>query len=238
MSVYHTFLDNQSKILGMMSLIPKGALQFKGISDFDAMLSVLGFYAVNNLIYMMVLGSIYAIVLSSNILLKEEINKTAEYLIAWPITRSEIFFSKLTVMSLNVLLLNIVAALAGFISMELVKREPYSINSFLILSLYTYLLNVLFGAIGLFMSTMVKKARPITTLSIGLVLILYFIFTLSKITESISKIGYLSPFRFVSTDAINPSYKLEIWNLLYFIGLTLLFTGLSYWLYKRKDIYV
>jgi ABC-2 type transport system permease protein len=238
MSVYPTFLDNQSKILGMMSLIPKGALQFKGISDFDAMLSVLGFYAVNNLIYMMVLGSIYAIVLSSNILLKEEINKTAEYLVAWPITRSEIFFSKLAALSVNVLTLNIVTALAGFISMELVKREPYSISSFLILSLYTCLLNVLFGAIGLFMSTLVKKPRPITTLSIGLVLILYFIFTLSKITESISKIGYLSPFRYVSTDAINPAYKIEFWNLIYFIGLTLLLTVLSYRLYKRKDIYI
>ena len=58
MAVYPVFLANQSKILGMMSLIPKEALQFKGISSFDDMLSVLGFYSVNNIIYMMVLGSI------------------------------------------------------------------------------------------------------------------------------------------------------------------------------------
>ena len=48
---------------------------------------------------MMVLGSIFAIVLSSNILLKEEYNKTAEYLLTRPLTRSEIFFSKLAVIS-------------------------------------------------------------------------------------------------------------------------------------------
>ena len=237
MSVYRTFVENQSKILGMMSLVPKGALQFKGISNFTDLLSVLGFYTANNIIYMMVLGSIFAIVLSSNILLKEEYNKTAEYLLTRPLTRSEIFFSKMAVVFLYIFLLNLVTALAGFICMELVKTVPFSIKAFLILSLYTLLLNLLFGAIGLFLSTLVKRPKPVTTFSIGLVLIFYFIYTLSKITESAAKIGYLSPFKFVSMDAINPAYKLDPWHLLYFTGISLILIAISHWLYNRKDIY-
>lgn len=237
MAVYRTFIDNQSKIMGMMSLVPKGALQFKGISNFNDLLSVLGFYAANNVIYMMLLGSIFSIVLSSNILLKEEYNKTAEYLMTRPLTRSEIFLSKLAVISLYIFLLNLVTALAGFICMELVKTGPFSIRAFLILSLYTLLLNILFGAIGLFLSTLVRRAKPITTFAIGLVLIFYFVYTLSKITESAANIGYLSPFKFVNMDAISPSYKLGLWNLIYFIGISLLLTRISYRLYSRKDIY-
>jgi hypothetical protein len=49
----------------------------------------MGFYAANNIVYMMLLGSIYAIVLSSNILLKEEYDKTAEFLMSRPITRNK-----------------------------------------------------------------------------------------------------------------------------------------------------
>jgi len=238
MSVYGTFLENNSKILAIMSILPEGALQFKGISNVDDLFSVLGFYTANNVIYMLVLGSIYAIVLSSNILIKEEYNKTAEYLLSWPLTRSGIFFSKAAVVFLNVIILNTVTALAGFIGMEIVQREPYSVRAFLILSLYTLLLNLLFGTIGLFMSTLVKRSKPITTLSIGLVLILYFTDTLSKITDSLSKIGYLSPFKFVNVDTVNPEYGLEFMNLLYFFGLSLILTILSYRLYKRKDIYL
>jgi len=237
MSVYRTFIENQSKITGMLSLVPKGALQFKGISNFNDLLSVLGFYAANNVIYMLVLGSIFSIVLSSNILLKEEYNKTAEYLLTRPLTRSEIFFSKLAVLYLFVFLLNLVTALAGFICMELVKKGPFSIRAFLILSLYTLLLNILFGAIGLFMSTLIKRSKPITTLSIGLVLIFYFIYTLSKIAEGAAGIGYLSPFKYVNLDVINPAYGIDLWHLLYFLGISLFLTGLSYLLYKRKDIY-
>lgn len=237
MSFYRTFLENQSKILAMVSLVPKGALQFKGVSNLEDLLSVLGFYAANNVIYMMVLGSVFSIVISSNILLKEEYNKTAEYLLTRPLTRSEIFTSKLAVVFLNIFLLNFVTALAGFISMELVKNEPYSVRAFAILSLYTLLLNMLFGTIGLVMSTLVKRAKPITTFSIGLVLILYFINTLSKITEGASKLGYISPFRYANVDAINPAYTIDLWHLLYFLGISLLLTVISYRLYKRKDIY-
>lgn len=237
MSVYPTFVENQSKVLGMMSLVPKEALQFKGISNFSDMLSPLGFYAVNNIIYMMVLGSIFAIVLSSNILLKEEYNKTAEYLLARPLTRSEIFLSKLALIFLYVFILNLVTALTGFVSLELVQKDSINIKAFLILSLYTLLLNILFGAIGLIMSTLVKRPKPITTFCIGLVLILYFIYTISKITESVSKIGYLSPFKYVNMSVNNPAYKFELGHLLYFTGIPLLLIVISYRLYNRKDIY-
>jgi len=124
MSVYSTFMANQSKIAGMLTIIPKGALQFKGISNFNDLLSVLGFYSANNVIYMMVLGSIFAIVLASNILLKEEYDKTAEYLLTRPLTRSEIYMSKLAVLSLNIFILNLVTSLADSYAWKLLRPDP------------------------------------------------------------------------------------------------------------------
>jgi ABC-2 type transport system permease protein len=238
MSVYQTFVENRTKVMGMINLVPKGALQFKGISNVNDLISVLGFYAVNNVIYMMVLGSIFAMVLGSNILLKEEYNKTAEYLLTKPLSRSEIFFSKLAVLLIQVFLLNLITALAGFISMKIVQKDPFSLDAFFILSLYTLLLNLLFGATGVFLSILVRRPRPVTTLGIGLVLFLYFVFTLSKITESATRIGYISPFRYVNMEVTSPSYHLNPWNVLYFAGFTLLLTAISFRLYCRKDIYL
>lgn len=237
MLMYPTFMENQSKIMGMMNLVPKSALQFKGISNFADLLSVMGYYAANNVIYMMLLGSIFAIVLGSNILLKEEYGKTAEYLLTRPLTRSEIYFSKLGVALLYIFLLNLVTSIAGLTWLELIPNATFSLKAFLILSFYTFLLNILFGVIGIFMSTLVKRPKPITTFSIGLVLIFYFVFTLSKITESAAKIGYMSPFKFVNTDALNPAYRLDFWHLLYFVGISLFLTIISLRLYTRKDIY-
>ncbi len=66
---------------------------------------------------------------------------------------------------------------------------------------------------------------------------MYFIYTLSKITESVAKIGYLSPFKYARTDVLDTSYNLSPGNLLYFTGITLLLLIISYRRYLKKDIY-
>jgi ABC-2 type transport system permease protein len=238
MSVYRTFMANQGKITAMLSLIPKEALQFKGISNFSDLLSVLGFYAANNVIYMLVLGSIFSIVLSCGILLKEEYNRTAEFLFARPLTRSGIFMSKLAVAVLDIFLLNLVTSIAGFICLELVKMGPFSIRAFLVLSLYTFLLNLMFGAIGIFMSVLVRRPRPVTFQAIGMVLIFYFIYTISKISANVSMMGYLSPFRYVDLNVTASDYRLDPLHFAYFAGISALLICISWLMYRRRDIYI
>lgn len=238
MSVYRTFLVNQSKITAMLSIIPKGALQFKGISNFNDLLSVLGFYAANNVIYMLVLGSIFSIVLSSGIIIKEEYNRTAEFLLARPVTRSEIFMSKLSVVVSNVFLLNLVTSLAGFICIEIVKTGPFSIKAFLILTLYTFLLNLMFSSIGIFISMLTRRPKPITFQSIGVVLIFYFIYTISKISEGISYLGFISPFRYVDLNVADKKYHLDPLYFIYFAGISILLIVISWQLYRKREIYI
>lgn len=237
MSVFPTFINNQSKVLGMINLIPKSALEFKGLSNINDLNSVLGFYSVNNIIYMMVLGSIFSIVISCNILLKEEYNKTAEYLLTRPLSRKTIFLTKLLVIIIQVFFLNVMTSLVGYISMKLVFEGYFSLSAFLILSLYTFLLNLLFVAIGLCISVFVKKAKPITTIGIALVLFFYFLFTISKITVTASDIGYISPFKYVRTDVISDNYSLELWRLLYFAGSSAILVLVAFRYYQHKDIY-
>jgi ABC-2 type transport system permease protein len=238
MSLYSIFLENNSKILAMISILPEGTLQFKGVSDVNDLFSVLGFYSANNVIYMLVLGSIYSIVLSSNILLKEEYGRTAEFLLSWPVTRDQVYFSKLLVVVIYILVLNVVTTAAGYISLETCKKEAYSVDAFLILSMYTLLLHLFFASLGIFMSVRVKKPRPITTVSIALVMVLYFISTISNITDNLSWAGYISPYKFIDIDVVNPEYRISLVNILYFTGFSFLFTGVSRRMYLRKDIYL
>ena len=237
MSLYPLVIENQIKIFKMLNLVPDEAYKLIGIQDFRNELKAIEFYAVNNVIYMMVLGSIYAIVMSSNILLGEEYNKTAEYLLSRPLTRSDIFITKMVVLILFVLILNAVVAFSGFITMKLVQDEPVNIRAFIILSAYTLLLNTQFAAIGLTLATLVKRPKPITTFSVGLVMVLYFIHTISKMTDGVTKIGYLSPFSYVNLNTNDAAYRLESWHLVFFLTIILLLTSISFKLYQRRDIY-
>ena len=236
MSFFRTVLQYQQQIAGMVQLVPAMAMKMRGFSNISDIFSVLGFYTANNLIYMMLLGSIYSIVLSSNILLKEEYGKTAEYLMSRPISRREIFTTKLSVAFLNITLLNILATLIGYISIMIYKKGAFNLEPFIVISCYTLLLNLLFGALGLVISVMIKRAKPITSTCVGLVLVLYFLYTISRMSGVDGDFGYLSPFKWVNIDVLSPSYGIEFLRMAVFLGTTGLLIMASALIYRRKDI--
>lgn len=236
MSFFRTVLQYQQQISGMIQMVPAIAIKMRGFSNINDLFSAMGFYTANNLVYMMLLGSIYAIVLSSNILLKEEYGKTAEYLMSRPVTRLEIFTTKLALAFLNIVLLNLLATLIGFISIMVYKKGPFDPEPFLVISIYTLLLNLLFGACGLLISVMMKRARPVTFSCVGLTLVLYFLYTISRMSGVDGTFGYISPFKWVNVEVLSPSYGLELSRVAAFLGITVLLILVSGLTYRRKDI--
>ena len=106
MSLFRSVLEYHQQIIGMVKIVPIAAMKARGFGNISDIFSGLGFYAANNTVYMMLLGSVYSMVLCSNILLKEEYGKTAEFLMSRPVSRNEIFLSKMAVAFLNIILLN------------------------------------------------------------------------------------------------------------------------------------
>jgi ABC-2 type transport system permease protein len=205
----------------------------------DMMINVLGFYSTRNAMFIMLLGSFFSILLAGKIVAREEREKTAEFLLTKPVTRLEIVSSKVAAFLIYLVLLNIVIFAVGILSLEIFKGDSrYSLKSFLILWFYSLLLMLTFGAIGLLLSLLLKRGRPITNLSIGIIVGGYFIDVLSRLTPAADKFGYLSPFKFVDPGVLRPDYALAGWRVIYFLGISFALFALSFILYKKKDILV
>jgi len=118
----------------------KGILNAFGAS-IDQLSNVLGFYATRNAVFIMLLGSIFSIMLAAKTLSREEREKTAEFLLTKPITRTEVVGSKLAAYFSYLVLLNIVMVVVGYISLESFKGESeYSLSTYLIHAFYSFLL--------------------------------------------------------------------------------------------------
>jgi ABC-2 type transport system permease protein len=152
--------------------------------------------------------------------------------------RTEIFLTKITVAFLNIFILNVLAAVISYIAIQIYKNGPFNVEPFLVLTLYTFLLNLLFGAIGLFISVIIKRARPVTSFCVGLVLVFYFINTISKMSGVEGSFGYLSPFKWVDVDVLSPAYGFDLPRTATFILVTALFVVISGFIYRRKDILI
>jgi len=205
----------------------------------DSLTNVLGFYCTRNAIFVQILGSFFSIMLASKILAQEERDKSAEFLLSKPVTRIEILSSKLAAYFTYLLVLNGVIIVVGFISLELFKRgSEYRLSSFFVHSAYSFLLMLVFGAVGFFLSLLIKRGRPTTNISIGIVVGGYFFDALSRVTPSADTVGYISPFKFIDSSVMRPDYGLDWWRVLYFVGVTLVLIVAAFWIYRKKDILV
>jgi ABC-2 type transport system permease protein len=236
MSFFRTVSQYQKQIEKMVNIIPIAAMKMRGFSNISDIFSVMGFYAANNIVYMMLLGSIYSIVLSSGIILKEEYGKTAEFLLSRPVTRNQVFYSKFILSIFNILILNIVAAVVSYYAIQVYNTGDFNIRPFLVLTAYTLLLNLLFASIGVFISVTMRRARPITFFCVGLVMVLYFIYSISRITGVDGTFGYISPFKWVNVDVLSPSYTFELIRVAGFLIATIFLIVISGLMYRRKDI--
>lgn len=205
----------------------------------DGFTNVLGFYAARNTMFILLLGGFFSILLAGKILSQEEHEKTAEFLLTKPVSRFEVAWSKLAAYFSLLLTLNIVILITGFLSIEIFKgNSEYSLIAFLIYSFYSFLLMLTVGSLGLFLSLWIKRGRPTTNISIGIIIGGYFIDAASRITPKLDKIGYISSFKFVDSSVLSPDYGLMWWRLLYFLGISLLLFTLTFIFYKKKDILI
>ena len=182
--------------------------------------NILGFYVMRNTMIQLLVGGIYASIMASSIISLEEYEKTSEFLLSKPVTRTEVMNSKILAYHSILFLLNLISCLVGYISLEIFKTKDYSLYSYFVLCVYTYLLCLVFGSIGLFFSLLVKRGRVF----VG--------------AESAKFIGYFSPFKFVDKEVLRPGYNFDYWNVIYFIGISLVLTLASYRIFQKKDVMV
>ena len=82
-----------SQLSELMSQFPRSIQVITGISGFD-LGTVSGYFGVMFL-YIALLGTIHALLLGSNIIAKEERDKTSEFLFTKPISRSRVINGKI-----------------------------------------------------------------------------------------------------------------------------------------------
>ncbi|MFD2671052.1 ABC transporter permease subunit [Marinicrinis sediminis] len=236
LSIYPQFTENKDMIDELLQAYPEPFKEAFGMNDLDFG-SLLGFYGVEIHFMVALLGSIYAVMLASNILSKEENEKTIEFLLSKPITRSQILTEKLGAVLTHILIFNLLIMIVSLIGFQF-SSEDYALSTFLFLILGTVLMHLTFAALAFLLSSFMRKSRTITAVSLGLVLISYFLSIVSGMTEQLEGLKYLSLFKYVdAADIIKESALSPLYAFLMLVVIAASI-GLTYSTYRKKDIAV
>ena len=178
-------------------------------------------------------GALFAALFSISALAKEERDRTAEFLLTHPCTRTRIVAEKGLAVAAQLAALNLITMAVALLSM-LIIGETVAVDLFLLLFLAYFLMQVQIACICFGVSAFLRRNG--LGLGIGLALLLYFVNLIANITEQAAVLKYVTPFAYADSASILSSGGLTVKYLLPGLAMAAAGVAAAFVQYRRKDI--
>ena len=234
-SMYPSIISSESvqSIDDFVNTLPEEMLKMFNF-DISSIDSAFGWLKTEGFILVLLITGIYSGMLGSNILLKEENDKTIEYLNSLPVTRKEIVLRKFFVGFIYIILMILVLSVFNYIGLSL--SGEFDKKMYLLLSITPIFPSIVIYAFCLFISTFTHKTKKTLGLSLGIVFISYFFNIISELSESTEFFKYISVFTLADLRNVIMNVSINNWIVLISIVLTLIFTYLTILRYDNKEL--
>jgi ABC-2 type transport system permease protein len=233
MIFYPSFKQDAQQLQSSFEDIPDAALQLLGgSSDF---FSPIGY--TNSQVYFIMLPLLLGIVsigLGSNILIKEENDFTIESLLARPISRSKLLFSK-TLAGVTILTIISAVTLVSIIAVARIVNLEVSVSALSLGVAVCYMLCLSFGAITFAISSSgISKG-----IGLGIATLVafggYIISSLSGTVTWLATPAKIFPFHYYDSEAIlRGNYNWD--NIWYFVAVIVICMFISWISFSRRDL--
>lgn len=231
---YAGFAAMGSEANELLESLPDFMKNAFGLSSLN-LTEIKGYYSVLFMYYALITG-IHAVMLGATIISKEARDKTADFLMVKPITRSSMITSKIIVGFIDVLIINIVTGLTTIIFVN-INNNGESITGGLINGMVVLLIiQCIFFSLGLAISSFTGKAKKATTISTGIILIMYFLDVFRNISDKLDFVKYITPFSYFDTIKVLNGNGFEALYIVLSIIIIVVSIVLAYTNYQRKDI--
>ena len=193
-----------------------------------------GFYAIECGNILGIGGAVFAAFTASNLLSKEEKDRTAEYLLTHPVTRTQVVAGKLAALLLQTLAMNLVVFLLAVASMAAIGCDIPWKELFL---LHGSCLLVQFELEGICFGISAFLRRGGMGLGMGIAICMYALNIVANLTEKMKFLKYFTPFAYAEGADILTAGRLD--GKLVAIGMVITAAGIAaaFWQYGRKDIH-
>ncbi len=218
----------------LMAQMPKAIQAMMGSGAFD-LTKASGFYGMLFL-YLLVMATVHAAMLGATIISKEERDKTTEFLLVKPVSRTKIITAKLLAALTNLLVFNLITLLSSLTVVGYYAKGEAVNEGIFILMLAMFILQVLYLLIGTGIAAVSKRPKTAPSVATWLLLATFILSALIDLNANLESLKYLTPFKYF-----------EVKNLMYgggfepvfliISGLTMvMLVSITYSFYQKRDM--
>jgi ABC-2 type transport system permease protein len=234
-SKFSAYYENP-EMLAILDDMPQALLAAFNFGAFN-LTTLNGFFGLM-FTYFALLLSIAAAMWGSDIISKEERDKTVEFALTLPVTRARLVTAKTLAALVNCIGLLLITWAASLVSAAQYQPESEFFSFLALCMLALFIMQLIFLAIGIFLGCAMKRYKRASSVAVSLLLGTYFLSVISGLHKDLDFLKYLSPFKYFDAGLLLRESRLD----LTFVGLSLAIILVSmvgaYVSYARRDLYI
>ena len=227
---------NDPQMLSMLDSMPPALLDALNMRGFN-LTTLSGFYGVM-FIYFGLMAAIAAALWGSDTISKEERDKTVEFSLVLPVSRSRVITAK----ALAALVYCIAFVLVTW-AVSLVAVRSYhpdqAFRAYLALQMRAmFSIELIFLSIGLLLGCAMKQYKRAGSAAVAIILVTYFMSIVSVLNENLDFLKYFTPFKYFDAGDLFRSGKLDSAYLVLSLVIIVVCVTAAYWFYNKRDLYI
>jgi len=228
--------EGNPELLEVLDNMPPALLSAFNFNAFN-LTTLTGFFGVM-FAYWALLLSISAAMWGSDIISKEERDKTVEFSLTLPVSRSKVITAKALAALVNCIGLLLITMVVTLANASIYEPDSVFYNFMFLSMLALFILQMIFLAIGLFLGSAMKQHKRAGSVAVSILLVTYFLSVLASMNEDLSFLEYVSPFKYFD--------PVRLFNESSFDGVFLLLSAAiiaacmvgAYLTYSKRDLYI
>lgn len=236
MAKFEAYSTSGQSLTDIISQIPKSIRSVLGMGDFD-LTKTSGFYGMLFL-YLLIMVTIHSSMLGANIISKEERDKTTEFLMVKPVSRTGIITAKLLAALANVIILNIVTLVLSIAIVGNYANGEKITGDILILMVGMFILQLVFLFIGTAIASVSKNPKISASAATTVLLVTFILSAVIDMNSSLANFKYITPFKYFQAQDMMYGGGLDPVFLLLSIVIIAVLTTVTYVFYKKRDLNV
>jgi len=224
------------EMLKILDSMPPAMLDVFNMRAFN-LTTLSGFYGIM-FIYFGLMGAIASAMWGSDIISKEERDKTVEFSLVLPVSRSRVITAKALAA-----LVNCVAFVLITWGMSLVAVQSFNpdqaFNNYLALQMRAmFVIELIFLSLGLLLGCVMKQYKRSASIAVGIILATYFMSVVSGMQEKLDFLKWFTPFKYFDAADLFHTGQMNSTYLLISLGIIVVCVALAYFTYNKRDLYI
>ena len=224
------------ELLKMLDSMPPALLDALSMRAFN-LTTLSGFYGIM-FIYFALMGAIAAAMWGSDIISKEERDKTVEFSLVLPVSRSRVITAKALAALVNCIAFVLITWAVSLVAVRSYHPDQ-AFHDYLALEMQAMLaIELIFLAIGLLLGCAMKQYKLSGSTAVAIILTTYFMSIISGMQKKLDFLKYLTPFRYFDAGELFRNGKMDGAYLLLSAGIIVVSVATAYWMYNKRDLYI